>query len=457
VSGTVPDSFDLATLRRGYRVNDLDPRAVVEAALARADADEEHNVWIDRYDDAALARAGKLADAEHTADPLYGVPFAVKDNVDVAGEPTTAACPAYEYVPETDATVIDRLRDAGAILLGKTNMDQFATGLVGTRSPYGPCRNAHDREFIAGGSSSGSGVAVARGQVSFALGTDTAGSGRVPAALNGVVGYKPTRGLVSTAGVVPACRTLDCVAVFAPTVHGARRVGSLLVGYDGDDPYSRPEADRLSLDRPAPAFPTVGVFEDPSFFGDDDAARVYEDAVDRMRRKAGTVRTVPERPFRAAAELLYEGPWVAERLSVVSDLLDTDPDALLELTREIIAQGADYSAVDTFEAIYELRAYRRAVRELFEDVDVLLTPTTGTTYTLAAVDAAPRETNARLGRYTDYVNLLDLAAVAVPAGTRSDGLPLGVTLVGPADDDAALLGLADRFTPETPSLVPTRR
>mgnify|MGYP000055989740 CR=1 FL=1 len=451
----VPASFDVSTLQRAYR-DGLDPQAVVETALSRADADAAHNVWIDRYDDAARDRAAALAAADPADYSLYGVPFAVKDNVDAAGERTTAACPAYAYVPEADATVVDRLREAGAVLLGKTNMDQFATGLVGTRSPYGVCRNAHDPSLISGGSSSGSGVAVARGQVSFALGTDTAGSGRVPAALNGVVGYKPTRGLVSTDGVVPACRTLDCVAVFATTVADARRVGEVAVGYDETDPYSRPAADDVALTGTVPDDLTLGVFEDPDFFGDDGARAVYEDALDRVADLDATITTVPEEPFRETAELLYGGPWVAERLSVVGDLLDDDPDALLDITRDIVTEGADYSAVETFEAEYERRAYERTVDAVFDDIDALLTPTTGTTYTVAAVADAPRETNDALGHYTNYVNLLDLAAVAVPAGTRSDGAPLGVTFVGPADHDATLLAIADRFTPDTPSNVPVR-
>lgn len=451
----VPETVDIPTLQAAYEAG-LSPRAVVETAIERADADGALNVWIDRHDDAALARADALVEEDPDDYPLYGVPFAVKDNVDAAGHPTTAACPAYEYTPGDSATVVERLRNAGAILLGKTNMDQFATGLVGTRSPYGVCRNAHDLDLISGGSSSGSGVAVARGQVTFALGTDTAGSGRVPAALNGVVGYKPTRGLVSTDGVVPACRTLDCVAVFATTVGDARRVGEVIVGHDPADPYSRPAADGVSLGGTPPDAPTVGVFADPTFFGDAEAEAVYDAALDRVRDHGATVTTVPEAPFRETAELLYGGPWVAERYSAVADLIESDPDALLDVTREIIAEGADYSAVDTFESMYELRAHRRDAADALADVDCLLTPTTGTTYTVEAVADAPRETNSTLGHYTNYVNLLDLAAVAVPAGTRPDGAHLGVTLVGPADADGTLLALADRFAPTPADSVPTR-
>jgi len=454
----VPRSLDIERLRRGYREGAFTPRAVVETALARADADGPYNVWIDRYDEAALARADDLADRDPAGLALYGVPVALKDNIDVAGEPTTAGCLAYEYLPEESATVVERLRTAGAILLGKTNMDQFATGLVGTRSPYGVCRNAHDPSLIAGGSSSGSAVAVARGQVSVALGTDTAGSGRVPPALNGLVGYKPSRGLVSTAGVVPACRTLDCVAVFATTVADARRVGTLLVGHDGADPYSRPAADGVGLDDPAtrPGDLTVGVFEETEHFGDRAARALFSAAVDRVGTVVSSVTSVPEAAFRETAALLYGGPWVAERLSAVEDLVAEQPDALLDITREIIAGGADYSAVDTFEAIYERKRHQRTVEGIFEDIDVLVTPTTGTTYTIESVADAPHETNATLGHYTDYVNLLDLSAVAVPAGSRPDGAPLGVTLVAPRDADATLFALADRFTADEPPSVPVR-
>ncbi|ESS05597.1 MAG: aspartyl/glutamyl-tRNA amidotransferase subunit A, partial [uncultured archaeon A07HB70] len=259
-----------------------------------------------------------------------------------------------------------------------------------------------------------------------------------------------------TDGVVPACRTLDCVAVFATTVADARCVGGVLVGYDPADPYSRRTADTVSLDRTTPDTPTVGVFADPTFFGDTGAEAVYDAALDRVTEAGGTVTTVPERPFRETAELLYDGPWVAERLSVVADLVANDPGALLEVTREVITEGADYSAVDTFEAMYELRANRRATADILADVDCLLTPTTGTTYTVDEVADAPLRTNSNLGRYTNYVNLLDLSAVAVPAGTRPDGAHLGVTLVCPATADGDLLSLADRLAPGVPASVPVR-
>jgi len=450
-----PIAFDVGTLQHAYRTGELTPRSVVDLALDRADRDEEYNVWIDQYEKNARARAAELSAADPAEYPLYGVPFAVKDNIDVAGSPTTAGCPAYEYVPDETASVVDTLTEAGAILLGKTNMDQFATGLVGTRSPYGACRNAHDPSFISGGSSSGSGVAVARGHVSFALGTDTAGSGRVPAALNGIVGYKPTRGLISTHGVVPACRTLDCVAVFAMTVKDARHVGTVLVGHDDRDPYSRPAADEISLTGSASTSPTVGVFERTEHFGDEAAAELFEGAVSDAEDHA-TVVSVPKEPFRETAELLYSGPWVAERFSAVGEFIEANPDAVNEVVREIISEGASYSAVDSFEAMYELKGQMRRVERIFDNIDILMTPTTGTTYTIEDVAELPKETNSNLGYYTDYVNLLDLSAIAVPSGTRPDGARLGVTFVGSADDDASLFAFADRFVSTSQSPLPVR-
>lgn len=450
-----PIAFDVGTLQHAYRTGELTPRSVVDLALDRADRDEEYNVWIDQYEKNARARATELSAADPAEYPLYGVPFAVKDNIDVAGNPTTAGCPAYEYVPDETASVVDTLTEAGAILLGKTNMDQFATGLVGTRSPYGACRNAHDPSFISGGSSSGSGVAVARGHVSFALGTDTAGSGRVPAALNGIVGYKPTRGLISTHGVVPACRTLDCVAVFAMTVKDARHVGTVLVGHDDRDPYSRLAADEISLTGSASTSPTVGVFERTEHFGDEAAAELFEGAVSDAEDHA-TVVSVPKEPFRETAELLYSGPWVAERFSAVGEFIEANPDAVNEVVREIISEGASYSAVDSFEAMYELKGQMRRVERIFDNIDILMTPTTGTTYTIEDIAELPKETNSNLGYYTDYVNLLDLSAIAVPSGTRPDGARLGVTFVGSADDDASLFAFADRFVSTSQSPLPVR-
>jgi allophanate hydrolase len=330
--------------------------------------------------------------------------------------------------------------------LGKTNLDQFATGLVGTRSPYGVPRNPFNPRFIPGGSSSGSAVAVSAGLVSFALGTDTAGSGRVPAAFNNVVGLKPSRGLLSTRGVVPACRSLDCVSVFALTAADVAAVFDVAAWFDPDDPLAR----RAPAAAPVPGFGSPFRFGVPSsrdleFFGDHEAARLFAAAVRTMETVGGTGVETSFAPFRDAGSLLYEGPWVAERLHATEALLRENPDAMLPVTRAIIEDGRRYSALEVYRAQYGLAALRRAVERLFTAVDLLLLPTAGTIYEIAAVAAEPLRLNANLGLYTNFVNLLDLAAIAMPAGFKEDGLPFGVSLIAPAFADCALLNLAKDY------------
>ncbi|WP_251343741.1 allophanate hydrolase [Haloplanus halophilus] len=447
--------FGIESLREAYAAGTRTPTDVVDEHLSRAAAGPDE-VWIHRLDGDTLreraaaleAAAGDGIDWERR--PLYGIPFAVKDNVDHAGSPTTAACPAYEYSPDDHATVVERLLDAGAILVGKTNLDQFATGLVGTRSPYGAPPNAVDPEYISGGSSSGSGVAVALGQVAFALGTDTAGSGRVPAALNGIVGLKPSRGMLSTEGVVPACKSLDCVSIFATTCRDALAVERAAAGFDPADEYSRRQADEVTLTPTlVPDDVVVGVPESEqlSFFGDEEAAACFEETVEWFDR-LWTTRPVDITPFLEAGKLLYQGPWVAERLAAIQDVLATDPDALLPITREIITRGREFSAVDAYTAEYELRRLERAATDRLEGLTAVLTPTTGTTYTHDEVDDAPIERNSTLGHYTNFVNLLDLSAVAVPGGRRPSGLPFGVTLFADAFEDALLASIADAYCTE---------
>lgn len=432
-----------------YRSEPTTPLDVIEELLPRLRRDP-YNAWIrTREPETLRVRAREVAD-EHdpVSTPLYGVPFAVKDNIDVAGLPTTAGCPDYAYDPDADATVVERLRDAGAILVGKTNMDQFATGLVGTRSPHGPTRNPFDPEYVAGGSSAGSGVAVATGVVPFALGTDTAGSGRVPAAMTNVVGLKPSRGLLSTDGVVPACRTLDCVSIFARTPRDALGVERVAAGFDRADPYSRPAADDIGLSMPdQPAEFRFGVPGDDhlEWFGATDARAPFESALEDLVAIGGTPVEIDFEPFREAADLLYGGPWVAERYAAIKDLVESNPDALLSVTREIIERGREYTAVETFEAMYSLKRLERQAPEIGTDVDVLVTPTVGPAYTIDGVAENPIEYNSNLGYYTNFVNLLDLAAVAVPAGIRDSGIPFGITLVGATDDDAFLSSLAAVF------------
>jgi allophanate hydrolase len=448
---TFPQDLSIDALRPLLRRGEVTPAALVEEVVARVDAYADPAVWIHRLPREHLARQVEQVEMRRGAGhalPLYGIPFAVKDNIDVAGAPTTAACPRFAYVPDRSATVVDKLLDAGAILIGKTNLDQFATGLVGTRSPYGVPRNVFDRRYISGGSSSGSAVAVAAGLVTFALGTDTAGSGRIPAAFNNLVGLKPTRGLVSTAGVVPACRTLDCVSVFARTCADAETVLDVVEGFDPADVYSRPAADPA---RPHSFAATCAIrFGMPrpdqlQFFGNKESARLYRAAVDRMVECGAARVEIDYTPFDEAARLLYEGPWVAERVAAIRPFFERHPDALLPVTRKIFETARRWDAVGTFESMYQLRSLRRQAAAQWESVDVLILPTAGTIYTIEEVEADPVRLNTNLGKYTNFVNLLDLCAVAVPAGFQSNGLPFGVTLIAPAGHDRQLLSLANHF------------
>ncbi len=373
-----------------------------------------------------------LARAAQSSGPLAGLTFAIKDNIDLADLPTTAACPAYAYQPEANAPVVQKLIDAGAIPIGKTNMDQFATGLVGTRSPHGACSCVFDARYISGGSSSGSAVAVAKGLVDFSLGTDTAGSGRVPAAFNGLIGLKPTRGLLSIQGVVPACRSLDCVSIFAKDCDLARRALHVVSNSKTSDSSG---AFRFGV-------PAANQLE---FFGDDEAASLYAKAIAIAESAGGQRVEIDFSPFRAAADLLYSGPWVAERLAAIRGFMETHADEMNPVVRQIIAGGAKYTAVDAFEAQYRLQELCSAAATEWARMDTMLLPTTGTIFTHDEVAADPIGTNTKLGYYTNFVNLMNLAAVAVPAGFRANGLPFGVSFIGPAFSDDALLSLADRF------------
>jgi allophanate hydrolase len=439
-------SLDIRSLHAAYRAGTLTPRAMIDRVLARIAAQPERNAWIHRLDrDALMACADRLEGHSPDSLPLYGVPFAVKDNIDLAGVPTTAACPAFAHTPDRSAFVVEHLIAAGAIPLGKTNLDQFATGLVGTRSPYGACRNAFDPRYISGGSSAGSAVTVATGAVSFSLGTDTAGSGRVPAAFNNLIGVKPTRGWLSASGVVPACRSLDTVSIFALTVPDAQQVLAVAAGFDAADPFARRHPDpRHDLDPRDFRFgvPERGQLE---FFGNTEAARLFDESVARLEALGGRAVEVDFAPFFEAARLLYEGPWVTERYLAARPLIDEAPEALLAVTRSIIAGGAAATAADCFLARYRLMECRRAAEAAWREADVLVTPTAGTIYTIDEVNADPVRLNGNLGHYTNFMNLLDLAALAVPAGFQGDGLPFGITLIAPAFGDAALLALAERF------------
>ena len=441
--------LDLASLRELYKSGKATPSDVIGAIYDRLAQGPFEPVWISILSrDKAMARARKLErDPLASALPLYGVPFAVKDNIDVAGLPTTAGCPAYAYSPGHSARVVHSLIEAGAIPIGKTNMDQFATGLVGTRSPHGACSSVFNSRYISGGSSSGSALAVASGLASFSLGTDTAGSGRVPAAFNGLVGLKPTRGVLSTQGVVPACRTLDCVSIFAGNADDAHTIWLAARGFDPDDPFSRaarPGEDAAPWLAGAFRFgvPTADQLE---FFGDEGAAILYDEAVARLEGIGGRKVEIDFSTFRAAAELLYAGPWVAERYAAIRKFIEAHGADINPVVRGIIEGARRYSAADAFDAEYRLRALRRTTEAQWEQMDVLVLPTTGTIYTHDAVASEPVRMNTNLGYYTNFVNLLDLAAIAIPAGCRADGLPFGVSFIGRAFSDEALLTLAKRY------------
>jgi allophanate hydrolase len=460
----LPNTLLISSLLDGYRARHFSPADIVERVLADIAGAPDRRAWITILPrERVLEYAAALAARDPESLPLYGVPFAIKDNIDLEGVPTTAGCPDYAYTPSRSAFVVAKLIEAGAIPVGKTNLDQFATGLVGTRSPYGAGRNSFDPAYISGGSSSGSAVVVATGLVSFSLGTDTAGSGRVPAAFNNIVGLKATCGALSTSGVVPACRSLDCVSIFALTADDAARVYAAAAVFDPEDSYARvmdaqwvdareelaPAADASqagSAARTGPSFrfgvPRPSQLE---FFGDAEYTRLFSEAVTRLESLGGRCVEIDFEPFLATARLLYEGPWVAERYCAVGDFLERQPNSLHPVTLQIISGGRNATAADAFRAQYRLMELRRAAERAWTSLDVLVTPTAGTIYRIDAVESDPIRLNSNLGYYTNFVNLLDLAAVAVPAGFRGDGLPFGVTLVGRAGTDARLLALADRL------------
>ena len=441
------DSLAIGALRARYLSRDLRPADMVTGIFERISARGDDKVWIDLYARQEVeARCEALENEDPAGLPLYGIPFAIKDNIDVGGHPTTAACPTFAYIAEQTAPSVESLLEAGAVLIGKTNLDQFATGLVGTRSPYGACANPFDETYIAGGSSSGSAVAVSAGLVSFSLGTDTAGSGRVPAAFTNIVGLKPTRGVISTRGVVPACRSLDCVSVLALTVDDARAVLRASAGFDAGDPFSRRPGDGPAPPRTfGPGRCCFGVprVDQLEFFGNAEAARLFDEAVARLDRSAGDPIEIDIGPLLEAARLLYEGPWVAERYIAIRAIIEKHPEDVHPVTRGIIAAGAEPSAVDSFSAYYRLRDLRRAAQGIWDRIDVLVTPTAGTIYTIKEVLDDPLRLNSNLGYYTNFMNLLDLAGLAVPAGFQENGLPFGVTLVAPAFSDEALCAVGD--------------
>jgi allophanate hydrolase len=441
-----PLSLSIASLQQAYRNGTLTPLQVVEQVVA-AIANDSHHAWIHRMDlDTLRARASALMARGPEGLPLWGIPFAIKDNIDLAGVPTTAGCPDYAYIPEQSATVVQRLLDAGAIAIGKTNLDQFATGLNGSRSPYGACLNSHNPGFVSGGSSAGSAVSVALGQVSFSLGTDTAGSGRVPAGFNHLVGLKPSLGLLSTHGVVPACRTLDVVSIFALTADDAQQVFAVAHAPDPHDAYSRATpAHGFDFGRAARWRVGVPKADQLQFFGDTGYAQVFEEARAHALSLGAELVEIDFAPFQETARLLYEGPWVAERYQAIRAFIDAKPESVFPVTREITLGGAKPLAADAFAAQYRLRALARRCNAVWSGIDCMLLPTSPTIHTLETMLAEPIARNSDFGYYTNFVNLLDYAAIAVPMGFRPDGMPCGVTFVAPAFQDQPLLHLAQRW------------
>jgi len=432
-------------LQQAYRSGELKVETFLTEKLQQA-KDDDNNIWLATISEAQLKQMLKQLSGKPLDElPLYGIPFAIKDNIDLSLLPTTAGCETYAYQPKESAQVVKLLMAAGAIPLGKTNLDQFATGLVGVRSPWGAVKNSFDPEYISGGSSSGSAVAVAKGQVTFALGTDTAGSGRVPAALNNIVGLKATKGLLSCTGLVPACKSLDCVSLLANSVDELNQLLEISAQWDSDDCYSRANSPVNSLDWYQPenrlSALKIGVPKKAqlAFFGDSCAQKLFATNVQKLQDAGAEVVNIDFQPFLEAATLLYEGPWVAERFVAIEDFFLKDPTQCLPVIETIIDLAMNYSAADAFKAIYRLQALKVQCDAILDKLDCVITPTTGTTYKIAEVEADPIRLNANLGYYTNFMNLLDYAAIAVPAGFLDSGLPFGITLFGPAFSDRLLL------------------
>jgi allophanate hydrolase len=436
----------VAEILDAYRSGAVKPEDIIARSFARSRAHDDPAIFIALRDEAEVrAEAQALQQAGDQTLPLFGIPVSVKDNIDVKGVPTTAACPAYSYRPNRDAACVARLREAGAIILGKTNLDQFATGLVGVRTPYGIGRNLFNPKLIPGGSSTGSALAVGAGLTPLALGTDTAGSGRVPAGFGNIVGLKPSRGVVSNSGVVPACRTLDCVSVFALTVDDAMAMLAVIAAPDAADVGARPRPPRGV--GPMPEGLRLGVPQPGQrlFFGDRMSEALYEASLAQFAALGAKIIEIDIEPFYAAARLLYEGPWVAERYLTTRALIASSPESLHPVTRQIILAGAHGTAADAFAAFYQLEDLRRVRDHVFRTIDAILLPTTPTIYTVKQVLDDPIGLNSRLGTYTNFVNLLDMCGLAVPASMRSDGAPFGVTLLAPAGEDALLAAIGRTF------------
>lgn len=438
-------NLNINSLKENYINGKTSIREVISTIQTKIEETKNHNIWIYTLNEDELEVYIKNLEGENPKDfPLYGIPFAIKDNIDLKNIPTTAACPQYSYTPKESAFAVAKLIEAGAIPIGKTNLDQFATGLVGTRSPYGECRNSINPEYISGGSSSGSAVSVALDMVSFSLGTDTAGSGRVPAAFNNLIGLKATKGVVSTSGVVPACRSLDCVTVFAKGLDDIESVFEIVNKYDEKDIYSRKY---LAVEEELKEQFTFAIPQKSQlkFFGDIEAEKLFFQAVKKFESLGGKAVEIDYEPFNESANLLYSGPWVTERYIAIKETITKTPEVVNETVRAIISGGDKIDAINYFESEYTLKKNRKIADKIFEQYDFMLTPTTGTIYKIDEVNANPIQLNTNLGYYTNFMNLLDLSAIAVPAGFRENGLPFGVTIVADTFEEGKLLSYSSKY------------
>jgi len=453
-------SFELFSLRQAYLDGTTTISAVIQQSLARVKNFKDHNIWISLQAESTLMAQAKELESLNPKDlPLYGIPFAVKDNIDCVGLPTTAACPGFSYLPTKSAFVVQKLIDAGAVLIGKTNMDQFATGLTGTRSPepYGICKNAINPDYISGGSSSGSAVAVALNIISFSLGTDTAGSGRVPAGFNNIVGLKPTRGLLSCSGVVPACKSLDCVSIFSQTIAEAEYVFDIVKAYDTNDNYARNDRQGLDASMTATARLRFGVPkpEQLQYFGDPEGEALFAQTIAKLQT-LGEVVEIDFQLFLEAAALLYEGPWLAERYAGIRAFIENHPEQLHPVIMEVLAGAKDKNAIAAFDALHRLQQLKRETATLLQSLSCVVVPTTPRIYRIDEVLADPIRLNSNLGYYTNYMNLLDLSALAIPAGFYNNQLPFGITLFSAALADTRLLAIAKRFANQPTETIPPK-
>lgn len=444
----------IQAIHEAYLSGATTPDELLNSCLEVASSDT-HNVWISTLTPLQLqGYIDRLKNRSPTNLPLYGIPFAIKDNIDLVDLPTTAACPDYAYQPTKNAFVVEQLIAAGAVPIGKTNLDQFATGLVGTRSPYGACQNSFNTDYISGGSSAGSAVSVSLGQVVFALGTDTAGSGRVPAAFNNILGLKGSIGAISCSGVVPACKSLDCVTIFAKTADDLQQIWPVAAKFDAEDVFARSICHR-------PPLPKNFLFGVPAqqslkFFDDNQAQELFSNAIIELEKMGGKAVTIDLAPFLEAAKLLYDGPWVAERLAAIGDFYQQHAQSCLPMIQTIIGGAANYSAVDAYKASYQLKKLKRITDKQLDEVDFIITPTAPTIYTITELENSPIELNSNLGTYTNFMNLLDYSAIAIPAGFRNEGakkgLPFGITLFSHTFAEDPLLEIAARWQQYHPSL-----